>query len=449
MTKLWSEDVEHPSIITRYSRNGIPYQVNHERYAPSGGERMRNGFRGYSMSAHETQQNEQDTEEGQKPQHRRRIPVACGRCRKRKIKCSGPIGDDGCHNCKLAGTNDNCQFNRVQSEELPFVKDNFSYDSSAALRTLHRNRGFPCYNAVYGTPSMGNTLGSQQPYRQLPLNEYQYPTKATYYTAPYGIDYTDDGVDYSIMPHTYPQLNQDQIGLQYAPNPPARPWTPAPGLKAAGNAAACYDPDPSCAYTSAPPLFYNHNASYASRSSISTESSNFSFHNMANSLPATSTLTSNERVLPVPARPLTRTSDGVLYSNSSAPTSGSGIKIMDNETPLSLSSDGTSHSYSSTDNTGEQDLYGGTSNGWTTTHGHQPSLRSQNSQTELFSYGTTSDNIPSRKLQMDTAGTLCDGNVYVPYTSVSSGREDQALSDDQDHLHEPTLHRETISNVVA
>lgn len=76
MTKLWSEDVDHPSIITRYSRNGIPYQVNHERYAASGGERMRNGFRGYSMSAHETQQNEQDTEEGQKPQHRRRIPVA-------------------------------------------------------------------------------------------------------------------------------------------------------------------------------------------------------------------------------------------------------------------------------------------------------------------------------------------------------------------------------------
>lgn len=32
--------------------------------APSGGERMRNGFRGYSMSAHKSQQNEQDTEEG-------------------------------------------------------------------------------------------------------------------------------------------------------------------------------------------------------------------------------------------------------------------------------------------------------------------------------------------------------------------------------------------------
>jgi hypothetical protein len=329
------------------------------------------------------------------------------------------------------------------------VKDSFTYDSSAALRTLHRSRGLPCYTPAYGTPSMGNTLGSQQSYRQLPLNDYQYPTKAAYYAPPpYGIDYTDD-VDYNIMPHTFQQLNQDQIGLQYAPNPPARPWTPAPGLKAAGN-AACYDPDPSCAYTSAPPLLYNHGASYASRSSISTESSNFSFHSMASSLPAASSaLTSTERVLPMPARPLTRTSDGVVYSNSLAPNSGSGIKIMDNEPPLSVSSDSTSHSYSSTDNTAEQDLYVSTSNGWTHTPVHQPSLRSQTSQADLFSYGTSSDNLPVRKLQMDSGGTLCDGNVYVPFTSSSSGRAGQALSDDQDHLHETSLHREAISNVVA
>lgn len=74
MTKLWSEDVEHP-CITRYNRNGIPYQVNHDRYATSGGERMRNGFQ-YSISAHETHHNERDPDEGQKPQQRRRIPVA-------------------------------------------------------------------------------------------------------------------------------------------------------------------------------------------------------------------------------------------------------------------------------------------------------------------------------------------------------------------------------------
>lgn len=61
---------------------------------------------------------------------RRRVPVAvciprsfeallaltqsqCGRCRKRKIKCSGDAGDgQGCSNCRSAGNTD-CQFLRV------------------------------------------------------------------------------------------------------------------------------------------------------------------------------------------------------------------------------------------------------------------------------------------------------------------------------------------------
>ncbi|KAL2808952.1 hypothetical protein BJX63DRAFT_14426 [Aspergillus granulosus] len=46
---------------------------------------------------------------------RRRIQVACVRCRKRKIKCSGDGGDgQGCSNCRSAG-NTPCQFLRVNS----------------------------------------------------------------------------------------------------------------------------------------------------------------------------------------------------------------------------------------------------------------------------------------------------------------------------------------------
>ncbi|KAJ9350160.1 transcriptional regulator family: Fungal Specific TF [Paecilomyces variotii] len=49
---------------------------------------------------------------------RRRIQVACKRCRRRKIKCSGDPGDgQGCSNCKNSGTPD-CQFLRVNSSEL-------------------------------------------------------------------------------------------------------------------------------------------------------------------------------------------------------------------------------------------------------------------------------------------------------------------------------------------
>ncbi|KAJ5895561.1 hypothetical protein N7495_007252 [Penicillium taxi] len=47
---------------------------------------------------------------------RRRVPIACGRCRKRKIKCSGDSGDgQGCTNCRSAGNTD-CQFLRVSPE---------------------------------------------------------------------------------------------------------------------------------------------------------------------------------------------------------------------------------------------------------------------------------------------------------------------------------------------
>ncbi|KAF3385627.1 hypothetical protein F1880_001952 [Penicillium rolfsii] len=49
---------------------------------------------------------------------RRRVPVACGRCRRRKIKCSGDSGDgQGCSNCRSAGNTD-CHFLRVNSNTL-------------------------------------------------------------------------------------------------------------------------------------------------------------------------------------------------------------------------------------------------------------------------------------------------------------------------------------------
>ncbi|RVX72725.1 hypothetical protein B0A52_04123 [Exophiala mesophila] len=52
------------------------------------------------------------------PTPRKRVPVACERCRKRKIKCSGNEGESGsCVNCKNAGQSEQCKFMRVQSYE--------------------------------------------------------------------------------------------------------------------------------------------------------------------------------------------------------------------------------------------------------------------------------------------------------------------------------------------
>ncbi|KAF3164601.1 hypothetical protein TWF788_001107 [Orbilia oligospora] len=51
---------------------------------------------------------------------RKRVNVACARCRKRKIRCSGDPGDNsGCQNCRTAGIAlGQCQFLRVQCEQL-------------------------------------------------------------------------------------------------------------------------------------------------------------------------------------------------------------------------------------------------------------------------------------------------------------------------------------------
>ncbi|KAF3037947.1 hypothetical protein E8E12_005225 [Didymella heteroderae] len=65
---------------------------------------------------------------------RRRIAVACARCRKRKIRCSGDKGDSqGCQNCKAAGVEANqCQFHRVGSDNVSKVMDNFNMAQSLA-----------------------------------------------------------------------------------------------------------------------------------------------------------------------------------------------------------------------------------------------------------------------------------------------------------------------------
>jgi hypothetical protein len=79
---------------------------------PVGGSRLRG-----SMS-----REEENMDSGQA---RRRIAVACARCRKRKIRCSGDPGDGtGCNSCKGAGVDVNvCQFHRVGPGDASRVLD--------------------------------------------------------------------------------------------------------------------------------------------------------------------------------------------------------------------------------------------------------------------------------------------------------------------------------------
>ncbi|KAG5953488.1 hypothetical protein E4U53_005379 [Claviceps sorghi] len=71
---------------------------------------------------------------------RKRIAVACGRCRQRKIRCSGDNGTgEACTNCKSAGA-DPCQFLRVSSQEVQGVRPtSFNYNVALSRKLANRH----------------------------------------------------------------------------------------------------------------------------------------------------------------------------------------------------------------------------------------------------------------------------------------------------------------------
>ncbi|KAK5651703.1 hypothetical protein OQA88_11769 [Cercophora sp. LCS_1] len=122
------------------------------------------------------------------PQQRKRIAVACGRCRKRKIRCSGDMGQgQPCLNCKNAGA-DQCLFLRVSSREAPFLPsdgpnpaEHFGYSVSDARVMASR-----------GPMSMGTTYHPAQGHASpgdvdvLPYRGPPQPYTPTSTTSPYG-----------------------------------------------------------------------------------------------------------------------------------------------------------------------------------------------------------------------------------------------------------------------
>ncbi|KYK54029.1 hypothetical protein DCS_05983 [Drechmeria coniospora] len=144
---------------------------------------------------------------------RKRIAVACGRCRKRKIRCSGDAGNgQPCTNCKNA-SHAPCQFLRVSSQEVSQVKGNsFSYNIDASRMMQARGS-----NAVPPSlPSGGGAYddGIQLAESQAPMGrEGSTTAAATYgdkqqYYAPWGqAGYQESAtVDYSTCPPAFPTV---------------------------------------------------------------------------------------------------------------------------------------------------------------------------------------------------------------------------------------------------
>ncbi|KAF9880673.1 hypothetical protein CkaCkLH20_01715 [Colletotrichum karsti] len=246
---------------------------------------------------------------------RKRIAVACGRCRKRKIRCSGDAGNgQPCQNCKAAGI-DNCMFLRVASQEAPWVQPSdqtFSYELKAA-RAYHAHHALaspltasPTHYASdihdglpraphggYPPTTAGYSYGAGKYYPSMP----SWSSPATYPA--------DDGssVDYTTMGgYSYPYHSQDPSYLYRMT-----------AAKTSSNADLYVNTDGTgYGYGSSGAALVHRPAAAA----VSPEAPNFSLSNVAASLPHAGA----DRLLPNPSR-LPGTTNVLAYrTDTSAPS---------------------------------------------------------------------------------------------------------------------------------
>ncbi|RKF60623.1 hypothetical protein OnM2_049007 [Erysiphe neolycopersici] len=142
---------------------------------------------------------------GQNTGTRRRIPVACGRCRKRKIRCSGDNNDGlPCQNCKAANA-ELCEFFRVNSRRI----------TSSDLNTIANVRNaVPCnMPQTYGVPNSSsldtyqyrnNTLHSSNT-RPLPM-----------YDMGSGYDFPEQSLGYGLQSSAFTALPIESLPSNYS-----------------------------------------------------------------------------------------------------------------------------------------------------------------------------------------------------------------------------------------
>ncbi|KAL2798550.1 hypothetical protein BJX66DRAFT_34565 [Aspergillus keveii] len=141
---------------------------------------------------------------------RRRIQVACVRCRKRKIKCSGDVGDgQGCSNCRSAG-NTPCQFLRVNSFNSSIMPPKAHSAGSGwpypPSDIVSQRSGIyaPSVACKVGLLSAKSPSHRGSPFLRIPDHEVASGTPSSYGRQPYAIDSTINYQDESATPYNTP-----------------------------------------------------------------------------------------------------------------------------------------------------------------------------------------------------------------------------------------------------
>ncbi|KZF24256.1 hypothetical protein L228DRAFT_259499 [Xylona heveae TC161] len=347
MTRPYNGHAKEVEFYRRSVRTGSQeaYQSTHTPRNATSGPRLPHGeVRTCPLGRRESRNSpaqESQTETNSNPP-RRRIAVACGRCRKRKIKCSGDPGNGaGCQNCRQAGADAQCAFLRVQCEERTLVPDHLrlagaincpgavawpygSSDSvsspSSSIPPFTNSLETAANNSLLSTVSLPVTHASQ--YQRVPTgNGYidgQYPpvvTKSSYST-PYGLGYGDGQVEpYTVHPpFMLPSQDLSGVSNAYAAQDTFRAWNPISQQTKVSNNPLFLEGDSSA--FPAPPMQYL--SSPVSRvSGAPPDGSTFfpTLGPLATSLPGS--LAAGDRILPDPA--LGRPKQPVIPLRSSVP----------------------------------------------------------------------------------------------------------------------------------
>ncbi|KAK3710735.1 hypothetical protein LTR37_010154 [Vermiconidia calcicola] len=232
-------------------------------------------------------------------QTRRRIAVACSRCRRRKIKCSGDPGDDsGCSACKTSGADIQtcCTFNRVNSQPLA-ISNNEPYpqnNTNAMARPSHSIEPVTCHMEMPFTryTTAGYPLQSRQSLptlhtRSAMPNEYE----AQYESSPL------ETYNYSLPGPTMPR--QDSFSSSYGLEN-YRSWPTTTGPMYAAPTTAYYEPQSVYTFGSigAPSVPLGQQQTGRLPSVTADSFSALNMGHLNSSLPAQ---TVQERRLPIPA----------------------------------------------------------------------------------------------------------------------------------------------------
>ncbi|KAI7680238.1 hypothetical protein KC319_g2289, partial [Hortaea werneckii] len=266
--------------LTPYSSVAHYANYDHARHE------LRPGYGGRSVTRqiHET---EPDIAPGTA---RRRISVACSRCRRRKIKCSGNPGDGtGCQACRASGADVSaCHFNRVNSHELSMTGVEVYPPGSIAGNTPHS----AAYASDTGSVTGAGWIGTHHQ----PMQRPSLPTLHTRSSFVDGYDqYENSPVDsYTHASSSMPR--QDSYSSSYPNYENYRAWSTSSAMMSTPASAGYHEQPSSYSFGNLTAPFPQHGGSRLP----SVTSDTFGSMNMSSLHSSLPVHTAQERRLPAP-----------------------------------------------------------------------------------------------------------------------------------------------------